>query len=81
MIAERTSALEPVRFRPVPTEVIIMDELENLWVPYPGMYGGFTMSVHRNRLVVESWSRVVGRSGQAHVITESGCVLVEEGFI
>ena len=81
LIAERTRTLEPVRFRPVPTEVIVMEKLESLWVPYPGMYGGFTMSVHRNRLIVESWSRVVGGSGQAHVITEGGCVLVEEGFV
>lgn len=39
------------------------------------------MSIQRNRLIVESWSRVVGGSGQAHVITESGSVLVEEGFV
>ena len=45
------------------------------------MYGGFSMSIHRGRLIVKSWSRVVGGSGQAHVITESGCVLVEEGFV
>ena len=80
LIAERTGPLEPVPFRPVPTELLVMEQLETLWVPYPGMYGGFSLSVHRDRLFVESWSRVVGGSGQAHVITESGCVLVEEGF-
>lgn len=48
---------------------------------YPGMYGGLSTSIQRNRLVVKRWSRVVGGSGQAHVITESGCVLVEEGFV
>ena len=58
-----------------------MEQLETLWVPYPGMYGGFSLSLHRGRLFVESWSRVAGGSGQAHVITESGCVLVEEGFV
>lgn len=45
------------------------------------MYGGLSTSIQRNRLVVKRWSRVVGGSGQAHVITESGCVLVEEGFV
>ncbi|MGP9582767.1 hypothetical protein ACT3SQ_14380 [Brachybacterium sp. AOP42-C2-15] len=81
LIAERTRQLDPVRFRPVPTELLVMERIKALWVPYPGMYGGFSLSVHRDRLMVESWSRVVGGSGQAHVITESGCVLVEEGFV
>lgn len=81
LIAERTRPLAPVRFRPVPTELLVVERMESLWVPYPGMYGGFSLSVHRDRLVVESWSRVAGGSGQAHVITESGCVLVEEGFV
>lgn len=81
LIAERTQMLDPVMFRQVPTEVIALEQLESLWFGYPGMYGGFGMSIHRDRLFVESWSRVVGGSGQAHVITEGGCVLVEEGFI
>lgn len=81
LIATRTESLDPVRFRPVPTEIIAVEPLETLWFRYPGMYGGFGMSVHRDRLFIESWSRVVGGSGQAHVITESGCVLVEEGFV
>ncbi|MBM7500313.1 hypothetical protein JOD52_001153 [Brachybacterium muris] len=80
LIAERTRPLAPVRFRPVPTELLVVERMESLWVPYPGMYGGFSLSVHRDRLVVESWSRVAGGSGQAHVITESGSVMVEEGF-
>lgn len=80
LIAERARPLAPVRFRPVPTELLVMEQMDTLWVPYPGMYGGFSLSVHRGRLVVESWSRVAGGSGQAHVITESGSVMVEEGF-
>lgn len=80
LIAERARPLDPVRFRPVPTELLVMEQMDTLWVPYPGMYGGFSLSVHRGRLVVESWSRVAGGSGQAHVITESGSVMVEEGF-
>ncbi|MFE6733336.1 hypothetical protein [Microbacterium sp. NPDC057650] len=81
LIAERTERLDTVRFRPVPTEVIALEAFETLWFHFPGMYGGFGMSIHRDRLFVESWSRVVGGSGQAHVITEAGCVLVEEGFV
>ncbi|MFE6994516.1 hypothetical protein ACFVAE_01010 [Microbacterium sp. NPDC057659] len=81
LIAERIARLDPVRFRPVPTEVIALERFETLWFGYPGMYGGFGMSIHRGRVFVESWSRVVGGSGQAHVITEDGCVLVEEGFV
>lgn len=81
LIEERTRDLGPVRSRSVPSELIELDQVESLWFAYPGMYGGFSMSLHRNRLVVESWSRVVGGSGQAHVITEHGRVLVEEGFV
>lgn len=81
LIAERTTTLEPVRYRPVPSEVIAVERLESLWFAYPRMYGGFSVSVHRGRLFVESWCRVVGGSGQAHVITENGCVLVDEGFV
>ena len=65
----------------MPTEVIALDQIETLWFPYPGMYGGFTMSIREDRLVVESWSRGVGGSGQRHVITVRGCELVEEGFV
>lgn len=81
LISKRTDRLEPVKIRPVPTEIIALERLEDLYFGYPGMYGGFTMSIFKNRLLVESWSRVVGGSGQAHVITESGCVLVEDGFV
>lgn len=81
LIAERTKGIDALKFRPIPTEVIALEPLEALYFGYPGMYGGFSMSIHQNRLFVESWSRVVGGSGQAHVITEHGCVLVDEGFV
>lgn len=81
LVRERTRTLGEVAYRPVPTEIIELENIELLSFPFPGMYGGFSMSVHRGRLHVESWSRVVGGSGQAHVITESGCVLVEDGFV
>lgn len=81
LIAERTEQMHAVKMRAIPTEIIALEQLETLYFGYPGMYGGFSMSIHKERLFVESSSRVVGGSGQAHVITESGCVLVEEGFI
>ncbi len=52
-----------------------------LWFGVPGMYGGFSIQLLRGYLYVESWIRVVGGSGQAHVITHEGVVLVEEGFV
>jgi hypothetical protein len=81
LIATRTEGLAPVRVRPIPTEVVALEGLDPLWFAFPGMYGGFSVSTYKGRLFVESWSRVAGGSGQAHVITESGCVLVDEGFV
>lgn len=52
-----------------------------MWFPVPGMYGGFSIRLMRSYLFVESWSRMVGGSGQAHVITAEGTTLVEEGFV
>lgn len=44
LIAERARPLDPVRFRPVPTELLVMEQMDTLWVPYPGMYGGGSAS-------------------------------------
>lgn len=56
-----------------------------MWFPVPGMYGGFRYFLEQERpealLVSESWSRVVGGSGQRHHITSLQAVLVEEGFV
>ena len=55
------------------------------WFPVPGMYGGFSYELKVSELPVtlvsESWSRVVGGSGQRHEITTVGSRLVEEGFV
>jgi hypothetical protein len=55
------------------------------WFPVPGMYGGFDYRLEGEgreaRLVVESWCRVVGGSGQRHEVTVAGSRLVEEGFV
>ena len=59
-------------------------EEPQMWFPVPGMYGGFSYWLaeagHEARLISESWSRVVGGSGQRHEVTATGRALVEEGF-
>jgi hypothetical protein len=58
---------------------------EERWFPVPGMVGGFAYALHDEPEgpvpIVESWSRVVGGSGQRHRITAQGCTLLEEGFV
>lgn len=51
-----------------------------LWYPVQGMYGGFSIQLRENHLLVKSWSRIVGGSGEAHVITQEGRFLVDRGF-
>jgi hypothetical protein len=55
------------------------------WFPVPGMYGGFKYwwegGPANPRLIVESWSRIAEGSGQRHVVTADGPVLVDEGFV
>jgi hypothetical protein len=70
---------ESLRYPPV--AVLHECRGRRLWFAVPGMYGGFGVELMRGYLYVESWIRVVGGSGQAHVITHEGAVLVEEGFV
>jgi hypothetical protein len=60
-------------------------QTESEWFPVPGMYGGFKFElINKNNkpvLISESWSRVVGGSGQRHEITTEGYTLLEEGFV
>jgi hypothetical protein len=55
------------------------------WFAVPGMYGGFAYwfdpTASEPTLVAESWSRVVGGSGQRHTVTVAGVALVAEGFV
>jgi hypothetical protein len=56
-----------------------------MWFAVPEMYGGFSYRLEEVgvnvRLVSESWSRVVGGSGQRHEVTASHSRLVESGFV
>ena len=56
-----------------------------MWFTVPGMYGGFGYTLEAagatSLLVSESWCRVVGGSGQRHLISAAGITLVDEGFV
>jgi hypothetical protein len=54
---------------------------QHVWFPVPGMYGGFDITLRQDCLDVKSWCRIVGGSGQAHLITRAGAILVDEGFV
>lgn len=82
LIEQRIRPHLTVELRPFPTVLLTeFDRGARAWFPIPGMYGGFSIALMRNYLDVESWSRVVGGSGQSHVITVEGTVLVDEGFV
>ena len=71
---------ESLRYPPV--EVLPECPDQRLWFAVPGMYGGFSIALMQGTyLYVESWIRVVGGSGQAHVVTHEGVTLVDEGFV
>jgi len=50
------------------------------WFPVPGMYGGFQYRLDGAELVVESWNRVIGGSGQTHRVTDDSIELVASGW-
>jgi hypothetical protein len=73
------------RLRLPELEPLLEFDPPKVWFAVPGMYGGFAFSLAsadvEAKLLVESWSRVVGGSGQRHEITASGSQLVAEGFV
>jgi hypothetical protein len=82
LIEQRIRPHLTIELRPFPTVLLTeFDRGARAWFPIPGMCGGFSIALMRNYLDVESWSRVVGGSGQAHVITVEETVLVDEGFV
>jgi len=56
-----------------------------LWFAVPGMYGGFHYWLDQIAgdpvLVTVSWCRVVGGSGQRHLVSSYGNLLIAEGFV
>jgi hypothetical protein len=76
--------VEPVS--PLPNLAALLAQAQpKAWFPIDGMYGGFNYWIKGRgknaKLIVESWSRVVGGSGKRHEITAEGSKLVEEGFV
>lgn len=73
--ALRLPELEPLLEMPAP----------KLWFPVPGMYGGFSFWLDRIGedwiLMTESWCRVVEGSGQRHIVSPHGHLLLAEGFV
>ncbi len=65
--------------------LLLATEEQRAWFPVPGMYGGFSYWFEENgdetKLIVVSWCRIVGGSGQRHEITAVGSQLVAEGFV
>jgi hypothetical protein len=86
LISRRAKKLVKEHFLRLPElEPLLELETPGMWFPVPGMYGGFnyrfeTIGVNA-KLISESWCRVCGGSGQRHVITSEGCVLVNKGFV
>jgi hypothetical protein len=66
-------------------EPLLELERPQMWFPVPGMHGGFLCRLDAGgvqaRLIVESWCRLTGGSGQRHEVTSAGSQLVEEGFV
>ena len=66
-------------------EPLLELEQPKMWFSVPGMYGGFRYGFESfgvdGKLIAESWSRIVGGSGQRHEITSEGTRLLDEGFV
>jgi hypothetical protein len=66
-------------------EILLEMSEPKAWFAVPGMYGGFTFRLEtahdQVQLVTESWCRVVGGSGQRHIVTTDGARLTDEGFV
>ncbi|WP_343709447.1 ankyrin repeat domain-containing protein [Mycobacterium sp.] len=63
--------------------VEILHELpgQRVWFPLPGKYGFHIALQHGAALEVKSWCGLVEGSGQAHLVTPDGSVLVDHGFV
>jgi hypothetical protein len=86
VIIERINVIsEWQSFRLPELEVLLEIKEPNMWFPVPGMYGGFhyklVLKGETIKLISESWSRVVGGSGERHEITSEGWKLTEQGFV
>jgi hypothetical protein len=63
-----------------PVEILHEVPGQRLWFLVPGMYGGFEITLVKDFLEVTSWCWNVDDSGQRHLITTAGAILVAERF-
>lgn len=52
-----------------------------LWFHVPIMAGGFLIRLRQGYIESTSWSKMVGGSGQLHLVTREGVVLADDGFV
>lgn len=71
------------RYRPPQLGPLLEEGNFRMWAPVPGMYGGFAIefSEDADELIVASWSRIAGGSGQRHRVRPNGFELIEAGFV
>jgi hypothetical protein len=63
-----------------PVEILYELPGQRVWFPIPAKYG-FHIELQRGGLEVKSWCGLVEGSGQAHLVTPEGSVLVDQGFV
>jgi hypothetical protein len=86
LILQRVAELFPSLSLPdLPRLLDPSDRDEEKWLPIPGMYGGFSYRLEGasedHTLIVDSWSRIIGGSGQRHLITPEETKLMDSGFV
>jgi hypothetical protein len=62
-----------------PVEILHEVPGQCLWFLVPGMYGGFEIILVKDFLEVTSWCWNVDGSGQQHLITPEGAILLADG--
>lgn len=63
-----------------PVEILYELPGQRVWFPMPAKYG-FHIALQGAALEVKSWCGLVEGSGQAHLITPEGSVMVDQGFV
>ena len=86
VIRERADALVREHALRLPELEPLLEMAEpRLWFAVPGMVGGFHFWLDTLAgdpvVIAESWSRVVDGSGQRHLVSPHGSLLLAEGFV
>lgn len=84
VILERINQLPSKKGLRLPKlSVLFENKQSSFWFPVPGMYGGFNYwwDIENKVLVSDSWCRVVGGSGQRHIIKADDYQLIDQGFV